>query len=88
VSTLLHATVCMFFHNLLNILIQIAYKMGLQKNIDLTLREEYWINICLKVMALHRLPLIRSFFLAPNIINEFTPWRMLLQFIITYTLFS
>jgi hypothetical protein len=33
VSTLLHATVYMFLHNLLNVLVQIADKMGLQKNI-------------------------------------------------------
>jgi hypothetical protein len=33
VSTLLHATVYMFLHNLLNALVQIANKMGLQKNI-------------------------------------------------------
>jgi hypothetical protein len=33
VSTLLHATVYMFLHNLLNVLLQIANKMGLQKNI-------------------------------------------------------
>jgi hypothetical protein len=32
VSTLLHATVYMFLHNLLNILVQIANKMGLQKD--------------------------------------------------------
>jgi hypothetical protein len=31
VSTLLHATVYMFLHNLLNVLVQIANKMGLQK---------------------------------------------------------
>jgi hypothetical protein len=30
-STLLHATVYMFSHNLLNVLVQIANKMGLQK---------------------------------------------------------
>jgi ribosomal protein L32E len=30
-STLLHATVYMFLHNLLNVLVQIANKMGLQK---------------------------------------------------------
>jgi hypothetical protein len=30
-STLLHATVYMFLHNLLNVLVQIADKMGLQK---------------------------------------------------------
>jgi hypothetical protein len=29
VSTLLHATVYMFLHNLLNVLVQIANKMGL-----------------------------------------------------------
>jgi hypothetical protein len=29
-STLLHATVYMFLHNLLNVLVQIANKMGLQ----------------------------------------------------------
>jgi hypothetical protein len=33
VSTLLHATVYMFLHNLLNVLVQIANKMGLQKKI-------------------------------------------------------
>jgi hypothetical protein len=32
VSTFLHATVYMFLHNLLNVLVQIANKMGLQKN--------------------------------------------------------
>jgi hypothetical protein len=32
-STLLHATVYMFLHNLLNVLVQIANKMGLPKNI-------------------------------------------------------
>jgi hypothetical protein len=31
VSTFLHATVYMFLHNLLNVLVQIANKMGLQK---------------------------------------------------------
>jgi hypothetical protein len=31
VSTLLHATVYMFLHNLLNVLVQIANKMGLQQ---------------------------------------------------------
>jgi hypothetical protein len=31
VSTLLHATVYMFLHNLLNVLVHIANKMGLQK---------------------------------------------------------
>jgi hypothetical protein len=30
-STLLHATVYVFLHNLLNVLVQIANKMGLQK---------------------------------------------------------
>jgi hypothetical protein len=30
-STLLHATVYMFLHNLLNVLVQIANKMGLHK---------------------------------------------------------
>jgi hypothetical protein len=30
-STLLHATEYMFLHNLLNVLVQIAHKMGLQK---------------------------------------------------------
>jgi hypothetical protein len=30
-STLIHATVYMFLHNLLNVLVQIANKMGLQK---------------------------------------------------------
>jgi hypothetical protein len=33
VSTLLHATVYMFLHSLLNVLVQIANKMGLQKNL-------------------------------------------------------
>jgi hypothetical protein len=33
VSTLLHATVYMFLHNLLNVLVQSANKMGLQKQI-------------------------------------------------------
>jgi hypothetical protein len=31
VSTLLHATVYVFLHNLLNVQVQIANKMGLQK---------------------------------------------------------
>jgi hypothetical protein len=31
VSTLLHATVYMFLHNLLNVLVQIANEMGLEK---------------------------------------------------------
>jgi hypothetical protein len=31
VSTLLHATVYVFLHNLLNVLVQTANKMGLQK---------------------------------------------------------
>jgi hypothetical protein len=31
VSTLLHATVYMLLHNLLNVLVQIANKMGLKK---------------------------------------------------------
>jgi hypothetical protein len=35
VSTLLHATVYMFLHNLLNVLVQIANKMGLQKKIPI-----------------------------------------------------
>jgi hypothetical protein len=34
VSTLLHATVYMFLHNLLNALVQIANKMGLRKKLD------------------------------------------------------
>jgi hypothetical protein len=34
VSTLLHATVYMLLHNLLNVLVQIANKMGLQKKIS------------------------------------------------------
>jgi hypothetical protein len=34
VSTLLHATVYMFLHTLLNVLVQIANKMGLQKEIS------------------------------------------------------
>jgi hypothetical protein len=33
VSTLLHAIVYVLLHNLLNILVQIANKMGLQKNV-------------------------------------------------------
>jgi hypothetical protein len=33
-STLLHATAYMFLHNLLNIVVQIANKMGLQKNLQ------------------------------------------------------
>jgi hypothetical protein len=33
-STLLHATVYMFLHNLLNVLVQIANKMGLQKMLE------------------------------------------------------
>jgi hypothetical protein len=33
VSTLLHAIVYMFLHNLLNVLVQIANKMGLQKKL-------------------------------------------------------
>jgi ribosomal protein L32E len=33
VSTLLHATVYMFLHNLLNVPVQIANKMGLQKKL-------------------------------------------------------
>jgi hypothetical protein len=33
VSTLLHANVYMFLHNLLKVLVQIANKMGLQKNL-------------------------------------------------------
>jgi hypothetical protein len=33
VSALLHATVYMFLHSLLNVLVQIANKMGLQKKI-------------------------------------------------------
>jgi hypothetical protein len=33
VSTLLHETVYMFLHNLLNVLVQIANKMELQKTI-------------------------------------------------------
>jgi hypothetical protein len=32
VSTLVHATVYIFLHDLLNVLVQIANKMGLQKN--------------------------------------------------------
>jgi hypothetical protein len=36
VSTLLHATVYMFLQNLLNLLVQIANKMGLQKNSNVT----------------------------------------------------
>jgi hypothetical protein len=35
VSTLLHATVYMFLHNLLNVLVQIANKMALQKKANL-----------------------------------------------------
>jgi hypothetical protein len=38
VSTLLHATVYMFLNNLLNVLVQIAYKMGLQKKFLLSVR--------------------------------------------------
>jgi hypothetical protein len=33
-STLLHATLYMFLHNLLNVLVQIANKMGLQRKMD------------------------------------------------------
>jgi hypothetical protein len=33
VSTLLHAIVYVFLHNLLNVLVQIANKMGLQKKL-------------------------------------------------------
>jgi uncharacterized membrane protein len=33
-STLLHATVYVFLHNLLNVLVQIANKIGLRKNIS------------------------------------------------------
>jgi hypothetical protein len=32
-STLLHATAYVFLHNLLNVIVQIANKMGLQKKI-------------------------------------------------------
>jgi hypothetical protein len=32
-TTLLHATVYMFLHNLLNVLVQIANKIGFQKNL-------------------------------------------------------
>jgi hypothetical protein len=35
VSTLLHATVYMFLHNLLNVLVQIANKMGLQNKLPI-----------------------------------------------------
>jgi hypothetical protein len=35
-STLLHATVYMFLRNLLNVPVQIANKMGLQKNLHET----------------------------------------------------
>jgi hypothetical protein len=35
VSTLLHATVYMFLHNFLNVLVQIANKMGLQKKLHI-----------------------------------------------------
>jgi hypothetical protein len=38
-STLLHATVYMFIHNLLNVLIQNANKIGLQKKIFTKLAE-------------------------------------------------
>jgi hypothetical protein len=34
VSTLLHATVYMLLHNLLNALVQVANKIGLKKNYD------------------------------------------------------
>jgi hypothetical protein len=34
VSTLLYATVYMFLHNLLNVLVQITNKMGFKKNIN------------------------------------------------------
>jgi hypothetical protein len=33
VTTLLHATVYMFLHNLLNVLVQIANKVGFQKKV-------------------------------------------------------
>jgi hypothetical protein len=33
VSSLLHATVYMFLHNLLNVLVQIEYEMGFQKKV-------------------------------------------------------
>jgi hypothetical protein len=34
VSTLVHAIVYVFLHNLLNVLVQIVNKMGLHKNVD------------------------------------------------------
>jgi hypothetical protein len=39
VSTVLHATVYMFLHNFLNVLVQIANKMGLQKKQSLQIRH-------------------------------------------------
>jgi hypothetical protein len=41
VSTLLHATVYMLLHNLLNVLVQIANEMGLQKKKKLSVSEHH-----------------------------------------------
>jgi hypothetical protein len=47
VSTLLHATVYVFLHNLLNVLVQIANEMELQNNYIAagnfnSIKAEYW----------------------------------------------
>jgi hypothetical protein len=47
---------------------------------DLTLREGYWIRMCMKLIAVVSLdnfysPLIRQFFLIANNVNEFMDLR-------------
>jgi hypothetical protein len=50
VSTLLHGTVYMFLHSLLNVLVQIANTMGLQKNL-MSYEKSKVTNICRLVFS-------------------------------------
>jgi hypothetical protein len=56
VSTLLHATLYVFFHNLLNVLVQIANKMGLQEKIYSLFRRR-----CNVILICYRRPVIFDF---------------------------
>jgi hypothetical protein len=46
VSTLLHATAYMFLHNLLNVVVQITNKMGLQKKNITTDGQSDSLSLC------------------------------------------
>jgi hypothetical protein len=61
VSTLLHATVYVSLHNLLNVLVQIANKMGLEKDslfvcvcVILSLLGNGWLKIIITATNTHR----------------------------------